>query len=241
MDTRAPQDIPQMIREMRQNWHVSEEIRSLLDEGIEHDRKILRRLEEPREILRRLEERIEHEGDGFLRRLLTLRGMVFNRASVEAFILGDILISKIIADFADQDAEESPRWRERHRSLIEIEFPNMAKNRLSAAKSAAERAEALKWISETEMELPSPPSEEVLPGRRSDFNGSRALRIFVERLWPSIKQATGRWCDPEVAILAQIVFGRRDIDADNIRKLRSPTTRAGRKASARVRQEMPDL
>jgi hypothetical protein len=247
----ATQDIPpfkQIICEMRQNWHTSEEILRLL-EGTELDREILRRLEEPREILRRLEERIEHEGEGFLRRIFILQqthsGVVLNRGIVEAFIFCDILVSKFIADLTDQSAAEIPRWIERRRLLIEFEFPNMVKDALSSAKSASEQSQAFKWIAEmATMASRLPSSQEALPGMRSDRNGSRILRIFVQRLSAAIHQATGRWCDAEVATLAQIVFNRRGVDADNIRKLRAaPTTRSARQggASGAAPQEMPDL
>jgi hypothetical protein len=248
----ATQDIPpfkQIIREMRQNWHTSEEVPRLL-EGTELGRKILRRLEEPREILRRLEERIEHEGEDFLRRILILQqahsGVVLNRGIVEAFILCDVLVSKVIADLTDQSAAERQLWIERRRLSIEFEIPKMAKDVLSdATKTAPEKLQALERITEMATKLSRlPSSREVLPGMRSDRNGSRALRIFVKRLSPLIREATGRWCDAEVATLAQIVFNRRGIDVDNIRKLRAaPTTRSARQsgASGAAPQEMPDL
>jgi hypothetical protein len=234
VDTRTRQNVlpvNQIIREMRQNWQLPEEILRVLEEENEHEREILRRLEEPREILRRLEERIEHEGDGFLRRLLTGRGMVLNRASVETFILCDVLVSKITADFANQDAAESPRWRERRRSLIEFEFPKMVKDTLRAAKSPNELSEALRSIAETALQLSRlTPPPEVLPGMRSDLNGSRVLRAFVERLIADLPDA--RYAD--IAVLAQVVFDRADIHVENIKKLRVPTTRRGRKPSARA-------
>jgi hypothetical protein len=213
----ATQDIPplkQIICEMRQYQHLSDDHRGILG---------------------RLEQRIEHEGDDFLRRLLILQrahsGAVINRDVVEAFIIADILLSKVIADLTDQSAAESPRWIERRRRLIEFEFSKMVQDALSSAKSASEQSQAFQWIAEMATlasRLP-PLSQEVSPGMRSDRNGSRALRIFVQRLSPAIHQATGRWCDEEVATLAQIVFNRRGIDAEDIKKRRTPTTRSGRK------------
>jgi hypothetical protein len=226
----ATQDIPfkQIICEMRHCQHPSDD---------------------HREILGRLEQRIEHEGDGFLRRLLILKqahsGVVLTRDVVEAFIIADILVSKAIADLTDQSAAENQRWIERRRRLIEFEFSKMAQDALSSAKSESEESQAFKWIAEmATMASRLPPlSQEVSPGMRSDRNGSRALRIFVQRLSAAIRQVTGRWCDEEVATLAQIVFKRPHIDADNIRKLRAPTTRSARQggALAAVPQEIPDL
>jgi hypothetical protein len=73
-------------------------------------------------------------------------------------------------------------------------------------------------------------SSEMLPGMRSDKNGSRAIRALAQLLSPAVRQATGKWCDAEVAVFVRIALRpRRYFDADNVKKLRAPTTSKGRR------------
>jgi hypothetical protein len=77
-----------------------------------------------------------------------------------------------------------------------------------------------KWTADTLS--PLAPIATSPPRVRSNRRGSRAKTLFIRDVSAAVQDTTGKYLDEQVAIIAQIAFDDRDVDADTVRKARRP-------------------
>jgi hypothetical protein len=157
------------------------------------------------------------------------KGITPTAENTELFIRRLLIRSKVIADIASKVAKERASSRKEFRRTL-AELHRLTEYKMRTA-SLAEKARISRFMADAYNKLDElQSSNKMLLGMRSDKRGSRALRVFVQHLSAGIYEATGQRCDGAVAIFAHVAFDGRDMDADGVRKLRSPTTRKGRMA-----------
>jgi hypothetical protein len=153
---------------------------------------------------------------------------------VTTFIFDGLVRSRRIADRASEVVEERPRSKKASQKAF-AELGKVLARKMKGVKSLSEQLRVLDPVVDYYSKLKELTSNEneTFPGMRKNQDGSRTLRVYCLRLGQGICRATGRWCDQEVAVFAQVALDRTDITADTVKKLRRSTTKEGRQRKKR--------
>jgi hypothetical protein len=151
-----------------------------------------------------------------------------NKAAQYFPFIGSILSAKCHAKLADVFNSEIPVLKRKAGRL------EKALRRKADKHSPPEALERVAHHLRTSQKIGIPTaSPDPMLTIRSDRDGSRQRVLFMRILSDSLHDAAGRWFDSEVADLTDIAFPGIETTADAVRSARRPSTRKGRRKTAR--------